>query len=800
MVTINQLPGIGQVAAVPSGWQRIYEHTPTTTGSDPSPYQGWFALSNCPSGTQNVSFSVVSLGTSTTASLVVNEFSGLPDPVAEDFAVNSGSPSSVTSASQSGQTPASSGELTLTALSFYGSSPSSTTPSGWNAGGSSTSTLPAYTYWQVGSSSAPSASYSWSPSSSYEITMLALKAGPTSPAAPNVVQQNQVAFTGQTSVSATLPAGVTAGDAVVVMLSTDGGGGEFQVSVLSGGGVTWESVTGIASSGNSAEVWAGYGSSGTSGATTITATLTEPDDGTLVVAEVAGINGVDMQSTNSNNNANPTGGSFTPHSGDLLVGLMTANFSTLELHPTPNWSTFSTTSGNVAAEWWSDVPNSSSSPQWLISPSGRWATVQVAFNEGPTVTSVSPGSGQPTGGTAVTVTGTNFTGATAVNFGGSSASFSVNSATSITATSPSHSLGTVDVTVTTPQGTSDTSAADQFTYAQLPTVTGVSPSTGSAGGGTTVTVSGANLTGATAVSFGSARATGVTVNGGGTSLTAVSPAGSGTVNVTVTTPSGTSATSSADLFSYQGYWEVAKDGGIFAFGAPFNGSAGGLHLSAPIVGMAYDAANGGYWLVGSDGGIFAYGGAPFYGSMGGTKLNAPIVGMAANAQGTGYWLVASDGGIFAFGTSSFHGFHGSMGGTKLNKPVVGMAVTPDGGGYWEVASDGGIFAFGDAPYHGSMGGSHINAPVVGMAAQDAGGYWLVGSDGGLYAFGDALFKGSMGGSHLNAPVVGMAYDSLNGGYWLVASDGGLFAFGGAPFLGSTGGTRLNQPVVGMAFQ
>ena len=450
MVTIDQDPGIGQVAAPPSGWQRIYEHTPTTSGGDASPYQGWFALSNCPSGTQNISFSVMSLGAGTSTSLVVNEFSGLPDPVAEDFGVNTGSPSGSMSASENGQTPSSSGELTLTALSFYGSSPSSTTPSGWNAGGSETSTLPAYTYWQVGSSSAASASYGWSPSSSYEITMLALKAGPTSPAAPNVVQENQSAFTGQTSVSVVLPTGVTAGDAMVAMLSTDGGGGEFQVSTLAGGGVGWQSVTGIASSGNSAEVWVGYGSSGTSGTTTVTATLSEPDDGTLVVAEVAGINGVDRQSTNSSNNANPTGGSFTPHAGDLLVGLMTADFSTLELHPTPNWSSFSTTSGNVAAEWWSDVPNSSSSPSG-DPPSGPWATVQVAFNEGPTVTAVSPNSGQPTGGTAVTITGTNFTGATAVNFGGSSASFSVNSATSISATSPSHSLGTVDVTVTTPR-------------------------------------------------------------------------------------------------------------------------------------------------------------------------------------------------------------------------------------------------------------------------------------------------------------------------------------------------------------
>jgi hypothetical protein len=63
-----------------------------------------------------------------------------------------------------------------------------------------------------------------------------------------------------------------------------------------------------------------------------------------------------------------------------------------------------------------------------------------------------------------------------------------------------------------------------------------------------------------------------------------------------------------------GYWMVASDGGIFAFGAaPFWGSTGALRLVAPVVGMAADDATGGYWLVGSDGGVFSYN-APFFGA------------------------------------------------------------------------------------------------------------------------------------------------------------------------------------------
>jgi hypothetical protein len=83
------------------------------------------------------------------------------------------------------------------------------------------------------------------------------------------------------------------------------------------------------------------------------------------------------------------------------------------------------------------------------------------------VTSINPNSGLTTGGTPVAITGTGFTGATAVKFGSTAAtSFTVNSATSITATSPA-GTGTVDVTVTTSFGTSATSSADQFTYVTL---------------------------------------------------------------------------------------------------------------------------------------------------------------------------------------------------------------------------------------------------------------------------------------------------------------------------------------------
>ena len=149
----------------------------------------------------------------------------------------------------------------------------------------------------------------------------------------------------------------------------------------------------------------------------------------------------------------------------------------------------------------------------------------------------------------VTIMGTSFTGATAVDFGTVPATnVTVVNDTTITADSPA-GTGTVDVTVTTPVGTSATSTADQFNYVTAPTVTALSPTIGPATGDTLVTITGTAFTNASAVDFGTVPATNVTVVND-TTITADSPAGTGVVNVTVTSPSGASPTSTADQFTY----------------------------------------------------------------------------------------------------------------------------------------------------------------------------------------------------------------------------------------------------------
>jgi len=130
------------------------------------------------------------------------------------------------------------------------------------------------------------------------------------------------------------------------------------------------------------------------------------------------------------------------------------------------------------------------------------------------------------------------------------------------------------------------------------------------------------------------------------------------------------------------------------------------------VGMAADPSGLGYWLVARDGGVFAFGTAAYHGSMGGKPLDAPVVGMAADPSGLGNWLAAGDGGVFSFGDARFEG---SAAGSPLAQPVDGLAADPAGTGYWltEGAPLAGRVVTIDPGHNGGNGGDpgYINAPV-----------------------------------------------------------------------------------------
>src|SRR5205085_1790489 len=152
----------------------------------------------------------------------------------------------------------------------------------------------------------------------------------------------------------------------------------------------------------------------------------------------------------------------------------------------------------------------------------------------PTVTSFTPASGPA--GTSVTITGTNFLNASSVKFGGVDTTYVVNSATKITAPVPAGTGSAPNIKVTTPGGTA--TSVDSFMLTPPPpTITSFTPTSGPVG--TSVAITGTNLTGASAVQFGGIDATTYSVDSP-TQITATVPAGTvATPKIKVITPGGT---------------------------------------------------------------------------------------------------------------------------------------------------------------------------------------------------------------------------------------------------------------------
>ena len=165
----------------------------------------------------------------------------------------------------------------------------------------------------------------------------------------------------------------------------------------------------------------------------------------------------------------------------------------------------------------------------VTTPGGIASLAGFTFIPPPTITSFNPTTGAE--GASITITGTNFTGASAVSFGGVAPSlFTVNSSTGITAVVGTGASG--DVSVTTPGGTAILAG---FTFIPAPTITSFTPTSG--GAGASITITGTGLTDATAVSFGGVAANSFVINSA-TSITVVVGTGA-SGDVSVTTPGGT---------------------------------------------------------------------------------------------------------------------------------------------------------------------------------------------------------------------------------------------------------------------
>jgi RHS repeat-associated protein len=250
-----------------------------------------------------------------------------------------------------------------------------------------------------------------------------------------------------------------------------------------------------------------------------------------------------------------------------------------------------------------------------------------------------------------------------------------------------------------------------------------------------------------------------------------------------------------------GYLLAAANGTVFAAGAATGDGSLSTTAANPVVGIAETADGLGYWEVARDGEVAAFGDASSFGDLPEIHVEVSnIVAIAPTTDGKGYWLIGADGGMFAFGNAKYHG---SLPGLGIRvDDVVGMVAAPSGAGYLVIGADGGVFAFGATHFFGSLPGIGVRVDdIVGILPAPAGtGYILVGSDGGAFSFGHgAPFHGSLPGEGKTVDdIVGIALTPDANGYWMAGANGLVYPFGDAENFAVPSGVAENLPVVAIA--
>jgi hypothetical protein len=671
------------------------------------------------------------------------------------------------------------------------------------------------------------------------VTALSPNAGPTAGG-------TAVTITGTGFVTgATIKFGTVAATGVTVVSSTDitatapAGTGTVNVTVTTAGGTSAASVSNLYAYGAPSVTALSPDAGPTAGGTAVTISGTGFVPGTTVKFGTVAATAVTVTSATSITATAPAGTGTVNVTVTTPGGTSAASVSNLYAYGAPSVTALSPDAGPTAGgtavtiSGTGFVPGTtvafggvaatqvvvvSSTQITATSPGGTGAVnITVTTSAGsspvtasdlfaygaPSVSAVSPSSGSPNGGTAVTITGTGFVPGSTVHFGTvSGTTVVVISGTSISVVSPGGS-STVNVTVSTPAGTSATSPSDVFTYNQLPVVSQISPYSGSTSGGTTVTITGYGFTSGATVEFGGVSAQSVSYQSATGTLSAVSPShAAGLVDITVTTPGGTSATSSADQFIYGApvVEEVTPDDGttdttVTIYGSGFAEDATVSFGSTPAVDATVDSSSEITAIAPAVSGIVNVTVSDTAGTSSLTSAddyaNAYVCGpqYAAAAtcpysdDGQGYVEVSQDGGAFAFGNALYEGSLPSIGVSATN--VVAEAPFDGGQGYCMLRGNGYSYCF-EPGYGGGLapGGSELDMPcaAVGMAAtSNDGGFWYVDACGDVYTTGDAGYYGgfsNVSGLSAQSDVVGIADLSLSGvpGYCILTNQGDTYCF------------------------
>ena len=438
----------------------------------------------------------------------------------------------------------------------------------------------------------------------------------------------------------------------------------------------------------------------------------------------------------------------------------------------------------------------------------------------PTVTNVSPSSGPVAGGTSVTLTGTNFTGATSVTFGGTAASsFTVNSATQITASAPAHAAGAADIVVTTSAGTNSNTASDDFTYIAVAispsslsaaTVGSVYSQTIGASGGTApytyAVTAGALPSGLTLASDGTLSGTPTaggmfnftvtaTDSSSGAGPYSASQAYSLTVNTPTIAVSPTTLPAATTGSSYS--QTISASGGTAAYTYAVTSGAlpSGLSIASDGTLSGTPTAGGTYnfTVTATDS---STGTGPYTGSRAySLTVNAPTVTVAPTTLSTGTTgssysqSVSASGGTAPYSYAITAGVHPA--GLTLASDGM-LSGTPTAGGVYTFTVTATDSSTGTGPYTGSRAYSlTINAPTVSISpttlpgATDGASYsQSVSASGGTGPYSYAVTTGALpsglslasDGTISGVPTV---YGSFN--FTVTATDSST---GTGPFTGS----------------
>ena len=161
----------------------------------------------------------------------------------------------------------------------------------------------------------------------------------------------------------------------------------------------------------------------------------------------------------------------------------------------------------------------------------------------------------------------------------------------------------------------------------------------------------------------------------------------------------------------EGVWTVDRHGHVLAQGAaPTFGDLGDVDLAAPVVGMAATPSGGGYWLVASDGGVFAFGDARYFGSGTDSGLTG-FVAIGGLGAGNGYWLATSGGEVIARGPA------GPRAAISGSEELISVLAGSEGARVVAIT-----YRSGEGGFTAAIGSGEVAASEVGNTLTEAEAY------------------------------------------------------------------------------